>query len=121
MYNNEQVDEVVGRISFDELKDCSRQVCKVLKVMQNQDRLLLLCALVSEGDLTVSEMGTKLGIEQPMLSQQLTVLRKYGLVETERNGKNIYYSIRDERIQKLMGSMKEIFGKNASPLDMEEN
>jgi DNA-binding transcriptional ArsR family regulator len=41
----------------------------------------------------VGDIETLLGIGQPTLSQQLTVLREDGLVSTRREGKNIYYRV----------------------------
>ena len=63
-----------------------------MHVLSNPDRLLLLCQL-SQGEQCVSELEVLLGIVQPTLSQQLTVLRDEALVNTRREGKNIYYQI----------------------------
>lgn len=65
---------------------------QLLKALANPDRLLLLCQL-SQGERHVSELEALLGIVQPTLSQQLAVLRREGLVETRRDGKQIYYRI----------------------------
>lgn len=53
---------------------------------------MLLCQL-SQGEKRVGELEDILGIVQPTLSQQLTVLRDEALVNTRREGKNIYYQI----------------------------
>jgi ArsR family transcriptional regulator len=63
-----------------------------MKVLANSDRLMLLCEL-AQGEKCVSELEELLGIVQPTLSQQLTVLRNEELVTTRREGKNIYYQI----------------------------
>lgn len=63
-----------------------------LKLLANEDRLLLLCQLAL-GERCVSELEEALDIHQPTLSQQLAVLRNDGAVATRREGKNIYYSI----------------------------
>jgi DNA-binding transcriptional ArsR family regulator len=63
-----------------------------MKVLSNPDRLMLLCQL-SLGEKRVGELEEILGIVQPTLSQQLTVLRDEELVSTRREGKNIYYQI----------------------------
>jgi len=52
----------------------------------------LLCQL-SQGEKSVGELDVLTGIQQPTLSQQLTVLRENKVVETRREGKNIYYSV----------------------------
>lgn len=68
------------------------QACSLLRVLSNPDRLLLMCQL-SQGEHAVGELESQLGIHQPTLSQQLGVLRSNGLVNTRRDGKNIYYSV----------------------------
>lgn len=64
----------------------------LLKALANPDRLLLLCQL-GQGEHCVSELQDLLGIQQPTLSQQLSVLRDERLVTTRREGKQIFYSI----------------------------
>lgn len=63
-----------------------------LKALANQNRLLILCHLV-EGEKSVTELETLLGIRQPTLSQQLARLRVEELVTTRREAKTIYYSL----------------------------
>jgi DNA-binding transcriptional ArsR family regulator len=63
-----------------------------MKVLANPDRLMILCQL-SQGEKRVGELETLLGVVQPTLSQQLTVLREEQLVSTRREGKNIYYTV----------------------------
>lgn len=65
---------------------------RLLKALANPDRLLLLCQL-AEGERSVGQLQAGLGIVQPTLSQQLGVLRREGLVETRRDGKQIHYRI----------------------------
>ncbi|MFO1375273.1 MAG: metalloregulator ArsR/SmtB family transcription factor [Agitococcus sp.] len=64
----------------------------LLKALSHPDRLILLCQL-SQGEYCVSELEEMLGIHQPSLSQQLGVLRQESLVETRRDGKQMYYRI----------------------------
>lgn len=66
--------------------------CALMKVLANPDRLMILCQL-TQGELRVGELEALLGIVQPTLSQQLTVLRDEALVTTRRDGKNIYYAL----------------------------
>jgi DNA-binding transcriptional ArsR family regulator len=60
--------------------------------LANPDRLMILCQL-SKGEMRVGEIEELLGILQPTLSQQLTVLRDEELVSARREGKNIYYQL----------------------------
>ena len=68
------------------------RACRLMKVLSNPDRLLILCQL-SQGEKRVGELEEILGIVQPTLSQQLTVLRDEALVSTRRDGKSIYYQL----------------------------
>ena len=77
---------------LDRMQAAAREACGLLKVLSNPDRLLILCQL-SQGEARVGELEEILGIVQPTLSQQLTVLREEQLVTTRRDGKNIYYSL----------------------------
>ncbi|MDQ6619359.1 MAG: metalloregulator ArsR/SmtB family transcription factor, partial [Pseudomonadota bacterium] len=74
----------------------------------NADRLLLLCHL-SQGERCVSELEEELGITQPTLSQQLTVLRAQKLVSTRRDGKWIYYSVRDPKALAMLETLYRLF------------
>lgn len=76
----------------------------MLRVLANENRLLLLCQL-SQGEKSVGELETLLGIRQPTLSQQLGVLRNEGLVQTRREGKQIIYRVVDERAQRLLETL----------------
>ena len=74
------------------LRQAASRASTLMRVLANDDRLLLLCMLL-EGELCVSELEARTGIVQPTLSQQLGVLRNEALVETRREGKRIYYRL----------------------------
>ncbi|MEE9927797.1 ArsR/SmtB family transcription factor [Microvirgula aerodenitrificans] len=80
------------------------ETATVLRTLANEDRLLLLCQL-SQGERSVSELESLLGIRQPTLSQQLGVLRAEGLVTTRRDGKRIFYSVADDKVLTLLGTL----------------
>ena len=79
-------------IAIADMHQAADQACRLMKLLANADRLMLLCQL-AQGEKCVSELEELLGIMQPTLSQQLTVLRQEQLVTTRREGKNIYYQI----------------------------
>lgn len=84
-------------ISPADMQAAAHEACALMKVLSNPDRLLILCHLSSVGEARVGELEEALGIVQPTLSQQLTVLRAEELVSTRREGKNIYYSLASPR------------------------
>ncbi|MEY4764966.1 MAG: hypothetical protein RI907_1639 [Pseudomonadota bacterium] len=79
-------------IDTDTLRTAAADAVGLLKLLANEDRLLLLCHL-TQGECSVGELEAALGIVQPTLSQQLGVLRRDGLVSTRRQGKQIFYSV----------------------------
>lgn len=80
----------------------------LLKALANPDRLLLLCQL-SQGERNVGELEELLGIQQPTLSQQLAVLRREGLVETRRDGKQIHYRISSPEAMAVITTLYQLF------------
>jgi ArsR family transcriptional regulator len=88
-------------IDIETLKSSAQEACQLMKVLANQDRLLLLCQ-ISQGEKCVSDLEEALDIHQPTLSQQLTVLRDEGLVTTRREGKYIYYSIANPAVMEVL-------------------
>ena len=80
----------------------------LLKVLANEDRLLLLCQMV-DGEKCVSDLEEMLDIRQPTLSQQLGVLRNEGVVETRRDGKRIYYRLASEEVLHLLNVLYGMF------------
>ena len=95
-------------INPEQLRVAAAQAVSVLKVLANQDRLLLLCQL-SQGELCVSELQAQLGIGQPTLSQQLAVLRSEGMVSTRRDGKNIHYRIADTSVLEIVAVLHRLY------------
>jgi DNA-binding transcriptional ArsR family regulator len=88
-------------LDIDAMRIAATAACGLLKVLANPDRLLLLCQL-TQGPHCVSELAAILGIQQPTLSQQLGVLRDEALVRTQREGKQIFYSIASNEAQAIM-------------------
>ena len=80
-----------SKINLKKMQASADEACRLMKVLSNRDRMLLLCE-ISQGEKCVGELEEALDIHQPTLSQQLTVLRNEELVETRREGKQIYYS-----------------------------
>lgn len=91
-------------IEPDRLRRAAAQAVAALKVLANEDRLLLLCQL-SQGPMCVGELEEALDIHQPTLSQQLGVLRTEGVVDTRRDGKFIYYSVADPQLMQLLETL----------------
>lgn len=92
----------------DLLRAAAGRAVGALKLLANEDRLLLLCQL-SQGELCVSDIEQALGIRQPTLSQQLGVLRNEGVVSTRREGKNIFYRVADPAMLEILALLYQLY------------
>lgn len=95
-------------LSIPAIRASASDACAMLKVLANEDRLLILCQLI-QGARNVGELEELLNIRQPTLSQQLTVLREEGLVTTERKGKYIYYSLASAEVIQIMQTLSALY------------
>ena len=96
------------QLDLEKMRTSADKACRLMKVLSNPDRMMLLCQL-AQGEKRVGELEEILGIVQPTLSQQLTVLRDEGLVVTRREGKNIYYQITSIEAMAVMGVLYQQF------------
>src|SRR5262245_48756392 len=95
-------------ISPDALRGAAGGAVAALKVLANEDRLLLLCQL-SQGEMCVSDLEVALDIHQPTRSHQLGVLRNEGVVSTRREGKSIFYSVADPSMLEILALLYRLY------------
>ncbi len=95
-------------VDMDAMRAAAGEATVVLRALANQDRLLLLCQL-SQGEKSVGELESLVGVRQPTLSQQLGVLRNEGLVDTRRDGKQIFYSVKDPKVLALLAGLYALY------------
>ncbi len=93
---------------FAAMRTVAGEVTAMMRVLANEDRLLLLCQ-ISHGEKSVGELEELLDLHQPTLSQQLGVLRTEGLVNTRRDGKRIYYSIADQKVLVFLNTLDDLY------------
>lgn len=98
----------IASLEFIVMQRSAQRACRLLKVLANPDRLLILCQL-SQGEKSVGELEDILGIVQPTLSQQLTVLREEELVSTRREGRHIHYRLASAQALAVMEVLFEQF------------
>jgi DNA-binding transcriptional ArsR family regulator len=94
------------------LAEHAAHAANVLKLLANEQRLLILCRL-TQGEFAVGQMVELCGQSQSSVSQHLGRLREGGLVKTRREGTTIYYSLADEGVRKLIDMLCDRFGPPA--------
>ena len=63
------------------------------------------------GEVGVNALGSRLDVEQSSLSQQLAILRSRNLVTARKEGLNVFYSISDPEVFRLLDTAKKIFNR----------
>lgn len=99
---------------LDETIASAREASKFLKALAHESRLVILC-LLAEGEKSVSEIEQLLSIRQPAVSQQLARLRNDKLLETRRDGKNIYYSLARPEVREIIAALHDAFCQPRRP------
>lgn len=88
------------------MRENAKRVAALMGQLANENRLLILCALL-EGPKTVGELGELVpDISAPALSQHLHKLRDADLICSEKQSHYIRYSICDERIRGLIDLLR---------------
>ena len=90
--------------------DKGQNAANFLKAMAHEGRLMILCHLVN-GEKSVTELENLVSSRQAAVSQQLARLRIEGIVSFRREGKAIYYAIKDEKVLKLIKLLHNEFCK----------
>jgi DNA-binding transcriptional ArsR family regulator len=68
--------------------------------------------LLRDGERTVGDLQSALGLDSGGTSQHLGVLRKHGVLESRREGTNVYYRIKDPRMLQLLETARQILTTN---------
>jgi DNA-binding transcriptional ArsR family regulator len=85
-----------------------RKAVLVLRAVNHKLRQSIIDLLEEGNRMTVTDIYIKLRLEQSVASQHLAILRRAGVVVTDREGKFIYYSIDKERLNQISRLVEEL-------------
>lgn len=85
-----------------------RKAVLVIRAVNHKLRKSIIQLLEEHQKLTVTEIYVKLRLEQSVASQHLAILRKAGVVVTDRDGKFIYYTLDKHRIAEISDLVSQI-------------
>jgi DNA-binding transcriptional ArsR family regulator len=91
--------------------DLARFKAEFFKALAHPLRIRIIDAL-RDGEIGVNDLCARLDVEQSTLSQQLAQLRGRNIVVGRKEGQNVYYSIRDTAIFRLLDAAREIFNNH---------
>lgn len=85
----------------------AKKIAALLKVLANEHRLMLFCALM-EQEMTVGELANRVpDIGQSALSQHLALLRAHGILDAQKNGQRVTYRIADHRVGEIVHTLRK--------------
>ncbi len=96
-------------MSVAEMADNASEAAALMKALAHEGRLMILCHLASEPELSVSALEALLGKRQAAVSQLLSRLREDGLVKSRREGKTVYYSLAEGPTAHILGTLHDIY------------
>jgi len=88
-------------MDIEQMQTNALRASQFLKALSNEHRLLILCRL-ADGEKSVGELETMIGLSQSALSQHLARLRRDELVKTRREAQTIYYSLIGEEATQVI-------------------
>lgn len=87
-----------------------KKAAMILRALNHKLRQQIVKLIDENKRLTVTEIYIRLRLEQSVASQHLAILRRAGIVKTERDGKFIYYSINSSRVSHIMHCVDDLIG-----------
>jgi DNA-binding transcriptional ArsR family regulator len=96
-------------IGIAELERKAAETAQLLKLLANENRLLILCRLAQVSEMSVSDLAEVLGLSQSALSQHLAKMREEGLLATRREAQTVFYRIADSNAARLLALLKSIY------------
>lgn len=85
------------------------EAARMLRLLANERRLLVLCHLAGEGEMTVGALAEAVGLSQPALSQHLAKLREDGLVATRKEAQAVFYRLADPKTARLLELLRDLY------------
>ena len=85
------------------------EAAEFLKLLANENRLLVLCQLAAAGEMSVGTLASAVRLSQSALSQHLAKMREEGLVATRRESQTIYYRVADDNAARVLKVLKDMF------------
>ena len=102
-------DAPAGEATLGELERKAAEAAKLLKLLGNEHRLLILCRLSLRREMSVNELADAVGLSQSALSQHLAKLREEGLVAIRKEAQTVIYRVCDPRAEQVLALLHDLF------------
>ena len=83
-------------------KETLTHIAALFKGFADPTRVHILCLLLSQEELCVTDIAEKTQVSQSAISHQLQLLRQMHLIKSRREGKNVHYSLADDHVKTIL-------------------
>ncbi len=95
--------------SMAEFAASAAEAAGLLKALANEKRLMILCKLLEQGEMSVQPLSEAVGLSQSALSQHLAKMRQEKIVDFRRVGQTIYYRVSSSNVNRILKTLKSIY------------
>ena len=96
-------------MTLEGFEEKASEAAAMLKALGNEKRLMILCRLLEQGEMSVMALTVKVGLSQSALSQHLAKMREENIVGTRRDAQQVFYRVRDPRVREILSTLKTIY------------
>ena len=100
---------ITDTLSLADMTENAARAASLMKLLANEHRLLVMCHLAAEGELTAGALVERSGLSQSALSQHLGKLREEGLVDYRREAQTLFYRIADPNAERVLVLLHDIY------------
>ena len=95
--------------SMADFADRAAEAAGLLKALANEKRLMILCKLLEQGEMSVMSLCGSVGLSQSALSQHLAKMREEKIIDFRRDGQTIYYHVSSPNVNRILKTLKSIY------------
>ena len=95
--------------SMADFSERAGEAAGLLKALANEKRLMILCKLLEQGEMSVMSLCDKVGLSQSALSQHLAKMREEKIIDFRRDGQTIYYHVSSPDVNRILKTLKYIY------------
>jgi ArsR family transcriptional regulator len=99
----------IKNMDFKTFEARAAEASRLLKVLANEKRLMILCKLLEAGETNVSQLSEAVGLSQSALSQHLARMREEDLVTFRREAQTLFYRVSNPSVVRVLSALKSTF------------
>lgn len=91
-------------------QDALTKAAECLRILAHPNRLQIVQMLLTRKKYSVGDIAETCELAQPTTSDHLRLMKYYGFLKSERQGRTVYYSIAEPHLKDIMNCIQKRFG-----------